>query len=60
MFTYAEVIHFWRVWPPSKFFQASQQDQAFAIAYFESKTGMDAWNAHVQNVKNQSNLGQEE
>lgn len=56
LFTYADVIHYWNVWPPSKFFSASQEDQAFAIVYYESKTGMEAWDAHVQNVKHQSEM----
>jgi hypothetical protein len=56
MFTYGQVIHFWGIWPPSKFFEASQEDRAFAIVYYESKTGMEAWDAHVQNAKHQSDM----
>ena len=54
LLTYGDVIHYWRIWPPSKFFLSDKDDKAFAVAYYESKKGMEAWEAHVQNVKNQS------
>lgn len=54
LFSYGEVIHFWGIWPPSLFWKASQDDRAFAVAFYEAKMGMQAWEAHVANLKHQA------
>lgn len=51
LFTYARVIRYWGIWPPSKFFKASQEDQAFAIVTYETEMGMQAWDQHVANLE---------
>lgn len=55
-FTYARVIHYYGIWPPSKFWEASQEDQAWAIAHYEAEMGIQAWDAHVANQKHEQQL----
>lgn len=56
LFTYARVIHFWRVWPPSDFFRASQEDRAFAVAFYESEMGIQAWDSYVASLKHKADM----
>lgn len=59
-FTYAKVIRWWGVWPPSKFFEASPEDQAFAFAAYEAEMTIQAWENHIANEKHRqdtANLG---
>jgi hypothetical protein len=53
-FTYARVIHYYGIWPPSKFWEASDEDRAWAIGHYEAEMGIQAWDNHVQNVKHES------
>lgn len=54
-FTYARVIHYYGIWPPSKFWEASEEDRAWAIAHYETEMGIEAWTAHVQKTSSEKN-----
>lgn len=55
-FSIARVIHYYGIWPPSKFWEASVEDQAWAIGHYEAEMGIQAWDAHVANVKHESDM----
>jgi len=54
LFTLARVIRYWGIWPPSRFFKASQEDQAFAIVAYETEMGMQAWDNYITEQKSAS------
>jgi hypothetical protein len=38
---------FWNVWPPSKFYEASLEDQAIAIAFYETEMAVTAYQSKL-------------
>lgn len=46
-------MRWWGVWPPSKFFEASEEDQVFAFAAYEADMMIQAWDSHVANKENE-------
>ena len=55
-FTYAKVIHYYGIWPPSKFWEASEEDRAWAIAHYETEMDMQAWDSHVAKIKQEAEM----
>jgi hypothetical protein len=39
--------HYWRVWPPSKFYDASLEDQALAIEFYETEMKIQAYQSKI-------------
>lgn len=44
-------MRFWGVWPPSKFYEASQEDRAFAIVAYQEEMKMLAYQQKVDKLK---------
>lgn len=53
-FTYARVIHYYGIWPPSKFWEASEEDRVWAVAHYETEMDIQAWDSHVQKLKQEA------
>lgn len=53
---YARVIHYYGIWPPSKFWEASDEDRAWAVAHYETEMGIQAWDSHVARIKHESEM----
>jgi hypothetical protein len=43
--------HYWRVWPPSRFYLASPEDQALAIEFYETEMTIAAYQNKLDNMK---------
>lgn len=51
-------MRFWGIWPPSKFYEASQDDIAFAIADYEEEMRLQAFQQELDRIeREQSGLG---
>lgn len=46
-----EAIHFWGIWPPSRFYDASQEDQALTLQFYLSKQEITAYQSKVDEVE---------
>lgn len=44
-------MRFWGVWPPSKFYEASQDDIAFAIAAYEEEMHLQAYEQKLNEIE---------
>lgn len=56
-------MRFWGVWPPSKFYEASQEDIAFAIADYEEEMRLQGYQQKLDEIernKNSAGLQREE
>ena len=49
--------HYWRVWPPSKFFEASPEDQALAVGFYEAEMRIAAYENKLQDQEARKNSG---
>lgn len=55
-FTYARVIHYYGIWPPSKFWEASEEDRAWAVSHYETEMDIQAWDSHVAKMKQEADM----
>lgn len=46
-----QVAHFWGLWPPSKFYEASREDQALAIQFYVSEQGKAAYQSKIDEME---------
>ena len=44
------------MWPPSQFFEASLEDQAFAIVAYEDEMMIQAYENHLSNLNNKKEV----
>lgn len=48
-----KAAHYWGIWPPSAFYQASKEDQAIAVEVYLSEQGIAAYQSHIDSIENQ-------
>lgn len=51
-----EAIHFWGIWPPSRFYEASIADQALALQFYMTKQEIAAYQSKVDEVESKRRM----